>query len=578
MTREAAAWRRDERITGIPTRMRDGVTLYGDLYKPVGDGRYPAILCRYVFRKENMARNWEFYNPANYTKNGYAVFIQDVRGLGESDGEFVRFTADGPDGYDTIEWMAAQSWCDGNVGMFGHFFSGFLQFAAAAEQPPHLRTICPFQTGVTLNRDNDTRGFMFASHIGWCLSRILDRMKDGRYDEQMTMRLKPQIEAFFANYQQQVKFRPLKDMPAAQCSEFPLLGEYIRHIVDGYDNLDLIHEEGKDLDFSKINVPVFECAGWMDTSHNSTIDQHIGLISHGTGNAGQSELLIGPWTSGESLEAHGVDLSFGNGWTGTEIGIADRMIRWFDRWLKAENPAFAERKPITYFVMGKNEWRSCVNWPPDDVHDEACYLHSGGSANTCSGNGLLDFSPPEGHEAPDKYLYDPDNPVPSCPVGTDAGILESREDILVYTSESLESSLEITGLIKAVLFVSSSASDTDFMVKLLDVFPGGKAVSLSEGATRARYRNSWTPELLEPGTVYEITVKVGYLSHQFAKGHRIRIEITSSNFMKFDYNHNTGLRPGDDPNVAVAVNTIHHGQVAASRILLPVVDGRSRQM
>jgi uncharacterized protein len=564
-----------ELITNIPTHMRDGTTLYGDLYKPAGEGKHPAILCRYIFRKENMARNWEIYNPSYYTKKGYAVFIQDVRGLGQSEGEFVRFSTDGADGYDTIEWMAEQSWCDGNVGMFGHYYSGFLQYTAAAERPPHLKCICPMQTGVTLNRNNDARGFLFASHIGWCLSRVLDRMNDGRYDEQTVARLRPQIEAYFADYPNQVKYRPLKEMPAAQFEEFPILRDYIKFIVDGYDNLDLIHEEGKDMDLSRISVPVFECTGWLDSAHNSALDQHLALIDHGYGKAKQSEVLIGPWDSGESMTVHDVDMSFGMKSSGMEIGIVARMINWFDRWLKEEETEEFSQSPITYFVMGKNEWRSSRQWPPAGMRYVDCYLHSSGSANTLFGDGRLSFNAPDRAETPDEYLYNPARLVPTRPMGKDTRKLEHREDILVYTSEALQEDTEMTGLVKAVLYISSSAPDTDFMVKILDVYPDGKALALSDGATRARYRNSWTPELLEPDKNYEIIVNVGYTSYQFARGHSIRIEITSSNFMKFDYNHNTGMRPGDDPDIQSAVNVVHHSKDAASKILLPLVSGKN---
>ena len=186
-----------ETVSDLAIKMRDGITLYGDLYRCKTDKPCPVILCRYIFRKEEFARHWAIYEPSYYVKHGYHVFIQDIRGTGKSEGEFLRFTADGKDGYDTIEWLAKQSWCDGNVGMFGNFYAGFLQYAAAYEQPPHLKAICPFQTNVTLNRNNNTRGFLFASHIGWCMSRIIERMKDGWYDQALTDKMLPVFENYF---------------------------------------------------------------------------------------------------------------------------------------------------------------------------------------------------------------------------------------------------------------------------------------------------------------------------------------------------------------------------------------------
>lgn len=569
MPKEKIIQHKMEIITDIKTIMRDGTVLYGDLYKPQGEGKFPAILLRYIFKKENLARNWEIYEPFHFVKAGYAVFIQDVRGTGKSEGELRRFTADGLDGYDTIEWMAEQPWCDGNVGMMGNFYSGFLQFAAAAERPPHLRCICPFQTSVTLNRHNNTRGFMFASHIGWCLSRIIDRMKDGWYDEKTTAKYLPILQEYFDEYPKQVAYRPLKDMPAAQIKEFPLLTEYLDHVILNYDNLDYIHKEGKDMDLSRIEVPVFCCAGWMDTTSNAIIDQHIELVEKGEGLGKNSSILIGPWIAGASMTTDGIELDLGKGTSGYEVGVTERMIEWFNKWMKNTNEY--QYAPITLFVMGKNIWRQEHEWPLARTVYKNLYLHSDGNANTRFGDGRLNFDKPEHHEPSDVYMHNPEKPILSQAMGKDARKLEERPDILVYTSEAMEADVEVTGLLEAVLYVSSSAPDTDFMVKVLDVLPDGRAIALSEGATRARYRNSWTPELLEKGKVYKIHVKAGYLSHTFLRGHRIRIEVASSNFMLFDINQNTGVRPGEDPDIEIAVNTIHHRPGAESMLILPVI-------
>ncbi len=570
MTREKPIELRMEIITNIPTAMRDGITLYGNLYKAEGNKKCPTILFRYIFKKERAGRNWKIYNPEFYVKAGYNVFVQDVRGTGVSEGEFERFTADGKDGYDTIEWLATQPWCDGNVGMFGNFYAGFLQFAAAAERPPHLKAICPFQTSVVLNRDNNNRGFLFSSHIGWCLSRILERVKEGWYDEELANRLIPQMEVYVANYQKQVLYRPLRDMPAAKFDEFPIFKDYIDHLVVNYDNPDYIHKEGKDMDFSRINVPAFGCAGWFDVSRNSTIDQYLGLIKDGEGLAKESEMLIGPWIPGEAMSTEGIELSFGENSTEEYIGVVQRMIAWFDRWLKGITPA-QKKDPIEFFVVGKNIWRSEKEWPLTNTVDKIYYLQSAGRANTCLGNGKLSPNKASVNQKVDSFIYDPNNLVPSLSIGKDASELEKRGDILVYTSEEFTQDTEFSGLASAILYVSSSAVDTDFMVRIMDVLPNGKAVAISDGATRARYRNSWEPELLEHGKVYEVEVKIGYISYTYQKGHKIRIDITSSNFMKFDYNHNTGLRPADDPNIVVAVNTIHHNEIYDSRLILPLI-------
>ncbi len=561
-----------ETIKNLVTVVRDGTRLYGDLYKPEGEGKYPAILLRFIFKKDNYSRTWEVYDPIRFVKAGYAVFVQDIRGTGVSEGEFLRFTADGKDGYDTIEWMAQQSWCDGNVGMFGNFYAGFLQFAAAAERPPHLRAICPFQTSVTLNRDNNTRGFLFASHIGWCLSRVIDRLKDGWYDEETTAEYLPMLQAYFDEYPKQVAHRPLKEMPAAQIKRFPIIRGYLEQLVIKYDDLDMIHKEGKDMDMSLVEVPVFGCAGWMDVAKNGIIDNHLALMENGTGLAKKSKIMLGPWKPGAGLNTDGVEMDFGEGNSGYEMGVSEKMIEWFDRWMKdGTEDSIEDEYPIHLFVMGKNIWRREKQLPIERTEYTDLYLHSAGEANSRFGNGTLSFEKPEKEEPSDVYMYNPENPVPTQEMGKDSRKLEERADILVYTSEPMENELEVTGLLEAVLYISSSAKDTDFMVKVLDVFPDGKAVFLSDGATRARYRNSWTPELLEKGETYEVRVKAGYTGHTFMKGHRIRIEVTSSNFIKFDNNHNTGVRPGDDMDIEIAVNKIHHTPGACSKLILPVI-------
>ena len=206
----------------VETPMRDGVILRGDLYRPQEQGKYPLLLWRSIFRKNTLARAFQQYVPSYFVQCGYVVFIQDVRGLGESDGEFDRFTADGKDGYDTIEWLAGQDYCDGNIGMIGNYYAGYLQLMAAAEAPPHLKAICPMQTSVSINRDCDNRGFMFYSHVGWCMSRQINRLRDGRYDWETTDKYLPMLLDYIKDYPtRQLLHRPLHDMPAVKNTPFP---------------------------------------------------------------------------------------------------------------------------------------------------------------------------------------------------------------------------------------------------------------------------------------------------------------------------------------------------------------------
>ena len=236
--------------------MRDGVILRGNLYTPEGHGPWPVLLLRSVFRKDHLSRAFSQYDPAFFVKHGYAVYMQDVRGLGASDGEFDRFTADGPDGYDTIEYLAAQPWCTGRVGMMGSYYAGYLQMMAAAENPPHLSAIAPMQTSVSINRDCDNRGFMFFSHIGWNMSRLCNRLMDGRYPKDITAEWLPKLQAWLKDYpQSQLSVWPARNMPVLQHTPFPQIKAYFRHLVEGYDNFELLHKEGTWMSANFVPLP-----------------------------------------------------------------------------------------------------------------------------------------------------------------------------------------------------------------------------------------------------------------------------------------------------------------------------------
>jgi putative CocE/NonD family hydrolase len=293
------------------------------------------------------------------------------------------------------------------------------------------------------------------------------------------------------------------------------------------------------------------------------------LREKGEGLAKESEIIIGPWEGGENFTVGGVELDFGKSCEGSQQFMMQEMLAWFDRWLKGTK-AKELHKPIRMFSVGLNRWEETATWPVPVAEEISLFLSSQGKANTRFGDGSLTFQRENNEEKPDHYLYNPEHLIYTQPMGKDHSKLEEREDILVYTSEELQKDILVTGLIEAKLFISSSAEDTDFMVKILDMPKADKAIAITEGATRAKYRNSWTAQLLNPDQVYDITVKAGYVNYSFKKGHRIRIEIASSNFMKFDYNHNTGKRVEYDKDIKCAVNTVYHSEHTPSRIVLPV--------
>ena len=537
----------------IETSMRDGVTLRGDLYRLCAQGKYPLLLWRTIFRKNTLARSFGQYDPAFFVRNGYAVFIQDARGLGESDGEFDRFTADGKDGYDTVEWLATQDFCDGNVGMIGNYFAGYLQLMAAAEQPPHLKAICPMQTSVSINRDCDNRGFLFYSHIGWCISRQISRLRDGRYDEKTTQRYLPFLLEYIRNYSEPLLHRPLCDMPAIKDTPFPLLKDYFKCLVEDYDNLDMIHREGRGMDLSGMKIPALYCTGWYDSSRNSVIDHCRAQRENGTG----SEVLIAPWRGGDVPARADSALETGE----IVVDIQGEMLSWFDHWLKGVQRSAP--KPYRYYDVADAAFWQGDDWLEAENGCRTLYLHDGN---------ILSHHAPGENETADSYHHDPDHPLPFVPIGA-AGIrLDARPEALLYKSEPLDMASRIRGLVRARLFVSADVLDADVILRLIDLKPDGSTFVVCDGATRCRYRNGWTSEPLEKEKVYEIEVLMGHMLYTMQPGHRLLLEITGSAFPKYDVNNSTAKRPAFDTDAVKACVSVHHTGLHASALLLPIGD------
>ncbi|HPF88580.1 MAG TPA: CocE/NonD family hydrolase [Candidatus Limiplasma sp.] len=534
----------------VETPMRDGVILRGDLYKPYERGEYPLLLWRTIFRKNTLPRAFGQYDPAYFVRRGYAVFIQDARGLGESDGEFDRFTADGKDGYDTIEWLAEQDYCSGSIGMIGNYYAGYLQLMAAAEQPPHLKAICPFQTSVSVNRDCDNRGFMFYSHVGWCMSRQISRLRDGRYDDETTQKYLPMLEDYIRDYpRRQLLHRPLKDMPAVKNTPFPLLRDYYKHLVEGYDNFDLIHKEGRNMDLRTVTVPAFYVSGWYDSSRNALVEHCRVQRENGV----DSRVLIAPWKPGELPERADSALETG----ASIVDVQQEMVQWFDHWLKGKAaPAW---KPCRYYdIVTQTAWEG-DRW--NDGHDtlRTWYLAEGGRL-TDQASGF----------ATDVYVCDPAHPLPFLPFGAAGKLKPAGTDTLRYLSRLTHAPLTIRGLVRAQVYLSSDARDADVVMRLCDVDADGAAFVICDGATRARYRGSWTSEPLEHGKVYQIDVLLGNVTYTVKPGHRLALEITGSAFPKYDINYGTAVRPPDDTDSVISHNQIHCSGSYPSRLQLPI--------
>lgn len=537
-------------LYNLETPMRDGVILRGDLYRPAEDGRWPVLLMRTVFRKRDMGRSFQQYDPSYYVRRGYAVFIQDVRGLGESDGEFDRFTADGPDGYDTVEWLAAQPWCTGNVGMVGSYYAGYLQLMAALEAPPHLRAICPMQTSVSINRDCDNRGFLFASHVGWCMSRLVNRLRDGRYDEATTSEMLPKLLDWLSDYPvSQLSVMPLERMPALRDTPFPLLRDYRRHLLEGFDDFDLLHKEGRDADLTRVKTPAFYVCGWYDSSRTPLIDHCVTQRRAGV----DSRVLVAPWRPGEPPARP--DSALENGVYAVDLQA--EIAAWFDHWLKG-GPA-PKFPPVRYFDISGGAPFEGDRWPerPETVR---LHLREGGA-----------LSEEEGAPGSATFRHDPRDPLPYRGYGQSAPLPPAENRALLFTGAPLETDLCLCGPVRATVTLSATARDADIMLCLMDVAPDGTCFRICDGATRASYYQGWARVPLTSGEAREMEVLLGHVRYTLKRGHRLAAEFCGSAFPKYDVNHGTCARPASDGEAVASRTTLHFGGAARAFIDLPVL-------
>ncbi|SDY32933.1 hypothetical protein SAMN05421736_101970 [Evansella caseinilytica] len=542
--------------------MRDGITLSADIYRPKQDGEFPAIVVRTPYLKTTQAI---FETGTYFAEHGYAVVYMDVRGRGDSDGVFVPYRNDGIDGYDAIEWAAEQRWCTGAVGTMGGSYLGRIQWLTALTKPPHLTAMISAVTPSDPFVEWPT-GLPNTQHICWTYMT--------------SERVMQNIDVI--DWEQVYYHLPFVSMDEAAGFSSPQWREEVNHTeLDEYWKHICYQDK-----FHRIDVPVLHISGWYDDEQIGTPLNFMGMTNNGETEHARSnqKMLIGPWPHQINRSTTLGDVKFG---PGAVIDLNGYQRRWFDHWLKgSENQIMAEA-PVKLFIMGDNAWREEQEWPLARTDWTRYYLHSNGKANSRFGDGKLTATPPEtGSCGKDEYEYDPDNPVPfitdmvSHQIGgpDDYRAVERRDDVLVYTTEPLAEEMEVTGPVKAEIFASSDATDTDFMVKLLDVRPNGVAQRLTDGMVRARFREGMEKQqLMVPGTVYKFTVDCWNTSHVFEKGHRIRVEIASSAFPKYDRNLNTGDVLGQTTEMKTAEQTVYHGETYPSAIILPVIPREQRR-
>ena len=539
--------------------MRDGIKLKADIYLPAKTGKFPVILIRMPYGKQEAY----CYMPAHgkyWARYGYGCVIQDVRGKWSSEGVWEPFVNEANDGYDTIDWINKQTWCDGNIGMTGESYYGYTQWAVASLSHPSLKCIVPGNTAA------DIYGSWMYNSFAFCFKTMgnwLIQMKSRRYNNY----LKINSRDLPLNEIADKAGLPSEDYRA--CLEHPERDAY-------WDHINVDHK------FDQIAIPILHWGGWYDVFLKGTIDAWEGMrkLSDDHQNKNQQWLLISPTD-------HEITPFFtgriGKLRVGLDAWSYDRILEFFDHFLKGKENRYSKelsKSHVEIFIMGDNKWRLEKEWPLARTEYTPYYFHSNGSANGLDGNGWLSVSPPE-DEPSDKYIYDPEKPVNLseqidlwhlAEEMEDRTEFEKREDILIYTSEIFSSEIEVTGPIRASLFAASSAHDTDFTVTLVDVFPDGCSQLVQEGIVRARYRDGENaPSLIEPQKIYHYNVDLWATSYVFKAGHRIRVEVSSSNFDRYDRNLNQGGKFAYEENSCLAHQTIYHNSKYLSCIVLPII-------
>ncbi|MBV6432243.1 MAG: Cocaine esterase [Bryobacteraceae bacterium] len=559
------------RVEGhVAVPMRDGVKLYADVYRPRREGRFPTIITRtpYGVQRDGM-------HPAviAFARHGYAVVVQDVRGRYESAGAWDPFRNEASDGYDTVEWAARQPWSNGKVGMHGGSYLGHVQWQAATMAPPHLTAVFPVLASTSIYHNTFFHGgaFKLALAFGWGVVRMPNRIMNPQYWH--TESYSPQE----LKYENIIWTLPLNRIDLESSGQkVGFFRDWLRHqSYDGYWRA--ISDEER---FQAVKVPAHTFGGWFDLLLGGTLNGYTGLRAKGATEAARkgAKMIVGPWGHGAS-RTYG-DIDFG---PLAMRSLFDMELRWNDHYLKGIDNGIDREPPVELFLMGVNKWVQYEDWPVPGTRFTPLYLASGGNANSMRGDGQLQFEAPSGAEA-DRFVYDPDNPVPSLggndccgapfPAGPrDQRPVESRHDVLVYSSGILKEPLAIAGPVKMKLYASTDGRDTDFMIKLVDVYPDGAAYNIAEGILRARFHEGLDRiRLLEPNRVYELEIDMRGTANVFQPGHRIRVDVTSSNFPQYDRNPNTGEDLGASGTVRVARQTVFHSSAAKSHIVLPVVN------
>lgn len=561
----------------VPCTVRDGTTLYADIYRPDQEGKFPVLLTRLPYSKDDPFYSHRYLDTNRLVQNGYIVMIQDVRGRFQSEGDFHPFIYEAEDGYDTVEWAAKLPYSTGEIGMFGLSYYGYTQLLAAKTNPPHLKAIFPAMTlnDLQTNMVEQNCVSRFASFKTWIIESILPDLIKRKYTDIQTYQVKMRQWASALNNLESSFHKP-------PLNEWPIMdelgvGHYLKELLSLPDN-DETWEKTRITDhYQDFHTPAFHLGGWYDNLLQSTLENFQQM--HKQTNQLQ-KIMIGPWTHGNFSGITG-ERQFGmqasEHFLDLKEDLTNLHIRWFDYWLKGVPNEINKEPPIQLFVMGINKWRYENEWPLARASYVPYYFHSHGHANSCFGDGVLSTTMPE-DEPVDTFIHNPNSPIPTNGGQTlfyginhsgckNQRWLEEREDMLVFTTAPLKEAIEVTGPIKVKLWALSDTKATDFTAKLVDVYPDQTAYNLTDGIVRVNIPSSKNGD--QEVDCYEIDLLA--TSNVFLPGHSIRVEIASSNHPQFDVNPNTGKTLLESKQTKKAKQTIYHCRKYPSHIILPIV-------
>jgi len=552
----------------VSVKMRDGVSLVADIYRPVSDEKFPVLLQRTPYNRMDEAQMGN-----ELASHGYIVVVQDTRGRYESGGDFYPFRNESTDGFDTVEWAAKLDQSNGKVGMFGGSYVGATQMLAAMAVPPHLVSIFPY---VTASEYYDGWTYQNGALMQWFNSSWTSGLAVDTLRRQAESSQAPK---------EWVKTLPLQDYPLLKLPPASSLAPYLRDWLS-HERDDAYWQQWRVSDhYPQMTVMGLHAGGWHDLFLKGSIKNYTGLQQQAATAEARSgqRLIVGPWAHAPTSPTGKVgDVVFGKA---ALLDSTTTALKWFDYTLKGIQNEYASGPPVRLFIMGDNAWRDEQEFPLARTRYTKFYLHSTKGANSLAGDGLLSLTLPEA-ERKDEFDYDPQNPVPTIggrlccgraipPGPADQRPNESRSDVLVFSTPPLTEDTEVTGFITLELYAATSAVDTDFTALLVDVDETGYARFLTDGIVRARYRES-TKQAAEvtPGKIYKYTIDLWATANVFKTGHRIRLYISSSNFPRFNRNLNTGEDIVSASRSVRAHQTIYHDREHSSSLILPLIPRR----